>query len=41
LSVEPWVYPCANNREEEMKKKKGKEEAKLPPFHLRTPLLGQ
>jgi len=27
--------------EEEMKEKKGKEEAKLPPLHLRIPLLGQ
>jgi hypothetical protein len=29
------------DREEEMKEKKGKEEAKLPPLHLRIPLLGQ
>jgi hypothetical protein len=29
------------DREEEIKEKKGKEEAKLPPLHLRIPLLGQ
>jgi hypothetical protein len=29
------------DKEEEMKEKKGKEEVKLPPLHLRIPLLGQ
>jgi hypothetical protein len=28
-------------REEEMKEKKGKEEVKLPPLHLKIPLLEQ
>jgi hypothetical protein len=29
------------NKEEEMKEKKSKKEAKLPPLHLRIPPLGQ
>jgi hypothetical protein len=29
------------DRKEEIKEKKGKEEVKLPPLHLRIPLLGQ